>query len=62
MNETMSDAHWLLGAAHRVKGDRSQSDHHLSEALRRCRAINAVDGEADILLDLARLRADQDPL
>jgi hypothetical protein len=52
-------SHWVLGAAHRVNGNLEQSDHHLSEALTRCRAINMVDHEADILLDLARLRADQ---
>jgi tetratricopeptide (TPR) repeat protein len=52
-------AHWLLGAAHRVNGNLAQSDTHLSDALTRCRTINAVDAEADILLDLARLRADQ---
>jgi tetratricopeptide (TPR) repeat protein len=52
-------AHWLLGAAHRFNGNLTQSDTHLSDALTRCRTINAVDGEADILLDLARLRADQ---
>jgi tetratricopeptide (TPR) repeat protein len=53
------DAHWLLGAAHRINGNLTQSDTHLSDALTRCRTINAVDAEADILLDLARLRADQ---
>ncbi|MFQ4138293.1 tetratricopeptide repeat protein [Nodosilinea sp. PGN35] len=53
-------AHWLLGAAHRVNGDLSASDTHLTDALTRCRTINAVDAEADILLDLARLRAAQD--
>ena len=52
-------SHWLLGAAYRVNGNLEQSDHHLSEALTRCRAINLVEMEADILLDLARLRADQ---
>ena len=52
-------AHWLLGAAHRLIPDRSASDHHLNEALRRCRAINLVAFEADILLDLARLCRDQ---
>ncbi len=56
------DAHWLLGAAHRLTSDLSASDHHLSEALRRCRAINVVEHEADILLDLARLRRDQGDL
>lgn len=52
-------SHWLLGAAHRVNHHLDESDHHLNEALTRCRAINAVDAEADILLDLARLRLDQ---
>jgi len=33
------------------------AEHHLREALERCRRINAVDTEADILIDLARLRA-----
>jgi tetratricopeptide (TPR) repeat protein len=51
--------HWLLGAAHRVNGNLAQSDTHLSDALTRCRTINLVEFEADILLDLARLRADQ---
>jgi tetratricopeptide (TPR) repeat protein len=50
-------AHWLLGAAHRANGDMEDADRHLSEALTRCRSINMVDHEADILLDLARLRA-----
>jgi tetratricopeptide (TPR) repeat protein len=52
-------AHWLLGAAHRLNGNLVQAEQHLSEALNRCRNINAIDGEADIMLDLARLRADQ---
>ncbi|HEY9626800.1 MAG TPA: tetratricopeptide repeat protein [Coleofasciculaceae cyanobacterium] len=52
-------SHWLLGAAHRVNGNLEQSDNHLSEALNRCRAINLVEAEANILLDLARLRVDQ---
>ncbi len=52
-------AHWVLGAAQQVNGNPSQSDTHLSEALTRCRNINSVDTEADVLLDLARLRADQ---
>lgn len=51
--------HWLLGAAYRLNGDLTQAEQHLSEALSRCRNINSVDAEADILLDLARLRADQ---
>jgi tetratricopeptide (TPR) repeat protein len=49
-------AHWLLGSAHRANGDLTEADRHLSEALTRCRSINMVDHEADILLDLARLR------
>ncbi|MBE9032566.1 TIR domain-containing protein [filamentous cyanobacterium LEGE 11480] len=52
-------AHWLLGAAHRLIPNLTESNHHLTEALRRCRAINMVDHEANILLDLARLRHDQ---
>lgn len=50
-------AHWLLGAAHRVAGEHAEAEHHLHEALERCRRISAVDAEADILIDLARLRA-----
>jgi tetratricopeptide (TPR) repeat protein len=50
-------AHWLLGAAHRVAGQPDEAERHLHEALERCRRINAVDAEADILIDLARLRA-----
>ncbi|HEX3147773.1 MAG TPA: TIR domain-containing protein [Gemmataceae bacterium] len=50
-------AHWLLGAAHRVADQTKKADHHLHEALERCRRINLVEFEADILIDLARLRA-----
>ena len=50
-------AHWLLGAAHRANGDWDEADRHLAEALARCRGINLVETEADIMLDLARLRA-----
>ena len=61
-------AHWLLGASFRAYAvlperssagamrDLEQAEDHLSEALTRCRAINNVENEADILLDLARLR------
>ncbi len=52
-------AHWLLGAAYRLNGDLPAAERHLNEALRRCRAINMVDHEANILLALARLRHDQ---
>jgi tetratricopeptide (TPR) repeat protein len=50
-------AHWLLGAAHCVAGQPDEAERHLHEALERCRRINMVDTEADILIDLARLRA-----
>jgi tetratricopeptide (TPR) repeat protein len=50
-------AHWLLGAAHRVTGQAGEAERHLHEALQRCRRINLVEFEADILIDLARLRA-----
>jgi tetratricopeptide (TPR) repeat protein len=50
-------AHWLLGAAHRVAGQTDEAEQHLNEALEDCRSINAVDGEADILIELARLYA-----
>ena len=50
-------AHWLLGAAHRVAGEHTEAERQLHEALERCRRISAVDHEADILIDLARLRA-----
>ncbi len=56
-------AHWLLGAALAATGDPStgsgcleEAERHLGEALARCRAINMVEAEADILLDLARVR------
>ncbi|MCH8805312.1 MAG: tetratricopeptide repeat protein [Planctomycetes bacterium] len=50
-------AHWLLGAAHRVAGPADEAERHLHEALERCRRINLVEVEADILIDIARLRA-----
>jgi tetratricopeptide (TPR) repeat protein len=50
-------AHWLLGAAHRVAAQTDEAECHLREAMERCRRINMVDHEADILIDLARLRA-----
>ncbi|MEH1890924.1 MAG: hypothetical protein V7K92_16235 [Nostoc sp.] len=49
-------AYWLLGAAHRVNGNMEESDRHLTEAITRCRTINLVLFEVDILLELARLR------
>ncbi|MBE0682672.1 MAG: hypothetical protein IH589_12235 [Anaerolineales bacterium] len=55
-------AYWLLGAAYRAVSTNSTTDEltlaeeNLSKALNLCRQINAVDAEADILLDIARLR------
>jgi tetratricopeptide (TPR) repeat protein len=48
-------AHWLLGAAYRVAGQLNDSEGHLHEALDRCRRINMVEHEGDILIELARL-------
>jgi hypothetical protein len=53
-------AHWLLGAAHLAGGDLPAAERHLGEALTRCRGINAIAHEPDILLELARLRLVQD--
>lgn len=50
-------AHWLLGAAYRVTSQCDAAERHLHEALERCRHVNLVEMEADILIDLARLRA-----
>jgi len=50
-------AHWLLGAAHHVAGQSDDAERHLHQALERCRRINMVEAEANILIDLARLRA-----
>ena len=49
-------AEWLLGAAHRELGHLTEAEMHLGEALTRCRRINLVEFEPDILLDMARLR------
>jgi len=49
-------AEWLLGAAHWAQGELAQAEPHLEEALRRCRRINLIELEPDILLELARLR------
>ena len=50
-------AHWVLGAAHRIAENFDEAERHLSESLERCRRISMMDYEADILIDLARLRA-----
>ncbi len=58
---------WLLGAAYRSSAslrsaqnealnELTLAEENLTKALNLCRQINAVDAEADILLDLARLR------
>jgi tetratricopeptide (TPR) repeat protein len=52
-------AYWLVGASLRANDQYDLAEQNLSEALVRCRAINLVEVEADILLDLARLRYDQ---
>jgi len=51
--------HWLLGAAHLAGGDLPTAERHLGEALTRCRGINLVQFEPDILLAVARLRLAQ---
>jgi len=53
-------AHWLLGAAYRANGNLAEAERHLIKSLTRCRNINLVEMEADILIDLARLRTTQD--
>ena len=49
-------AYWLLGAAYRANNELTLAEENLSKALNLCRQINLVDHEANILLDLARLR------
>ena len=49
-------AHWLLGAAYCANNELTLAEENLSKALNLCRQINMVDHEADILLDVARLR------
>jgi tetratricopeptide (TPR) repeat protein len=49
-------AYWLLGAAYRANNELDKAEENLTKALNLCRQINMVDHEADILLDLARLR------
>jgi tetratricopeptide (TPR) repeat protein len=63
-------AHWLLGAAYRssaslrsaqneANNELTLAEENLFKALDLCRQINLVDHEADILLELARLRYKQ---
>jgi tetratricopeptide (TPR) repeat protein len=49
-------AYWLLGSAYLMNIELTLAEENLSKALNLCRQINMVDHEADILLDLARLR------
>ena len=49
-------ASWVLGTACRINDNLPEADHHLQEALHRCHKINAHIYEADILLELARLK------
>jgi tetratricopeptide (TPR) repeat protein len=49
-------AYWLLGAAYRMNTELGKAEENLTKALNQCRQINMVDHEADILLDIARLR------
>jgi len=49
-------AYWLLGAAYRANNNLTLAEENLSKVLNLCRQINNVESEADILLDLARLR------
>ncbi len=50
---------WLLGIAYRLDRQLDIAEHHLREALMQSHAINLVEFEANILVDLARLRYDQ---
>ena len=49
-------AYWLLGSAYRANNELTLAEENLSKALDLCRQINAVETEAEILLDVARLR------
>jgi tetratricopeptide (TPR) repeat protein len=48
--------YWLLGAAYRANNELDKAEENLTKALNQCRQIDMVDHEADILLDIARLR------
>ncbi len=51
--------YWVLGSAYRASNELTLAEENLSKALNLCRQINMVDYEADILLDIARLRYKQ---
>lgn len=50
-------ANWLMGAASRICGNLVAAEFHLNEALSGCRSSNLLEFEADILLEIAKLRA-----
>ena len=50
-------ANWLMGAASRISEDLVGAEFHLNAALSGCRISNLLEFEADILLDIAKLRA-----
>lgn len=52
--------HQLLGAAYRANNELTLAEENLFKALNLCRQINLVDREADILLELAKLRYAQE--
>ncbi|ODS39204.1 MAG: hypothetical protein A7316_06165 [Candidatus Altiarchaeales archaeon WOR_SM1_86-2] len=52
-------AEYLLGAAYIMKGNLTEAEKHLTEALTRDRKINLVESEPDILLGFAKLRLRQ---
>jgi tetratricopeptide (TPR) repeat protein len=52
-------SYWLLGAAHRGNGNLILAEENLFRAFSMCRQINLVEFEANILIDLARLRYNQ---
>jgi tetratricopeptide (TPR) repeat protein len=54
--------YWLIGAAYRVAGDVATAETNLQEALERCRRVNQVDHEANILVEIARLHLDMGDL
>ncbi len=52
-------SHWLLGTSLRISSKLEDAEKHFSESLRRCRAINLVDHEANVLLEVSKLRQGQ---
>lgn len=52
----MVRSHWLLGSAYRASNELTLAEENLSKALNLSRQINLVESEANILLDIARLR------